>query len=848
MKTKKPIILFGLLGSLVVPIGTIVSCSSIASNKISRYDAENDQKLKIAATFSATGAQSQALETIIAKYNAWVDNLGETEKAKGYMKIEPLVTVSGGYGKAMDQLRTKFTAKDKKTLSNLIIDYPSSVGVLKSYDMHLNLKDVLPKADFDALKGKFEPNFWAQNDKIGGVAAGGAYAIPISVSTMANAINTPLLAYVINEIKRIDSQAIDFSDNKNPRLKKLYDQGKKSNADLVEIKKMWGQMSGITFEENEVTDKILDEFDSLIKFAIKCQKGFDKAVDNSKSLHLLALDSPTNLVQMLSYAYANGDMSKFYITKEKDGYVNYKFLKDKKSDSYKNFKKAIDLIREGVSSGAVWIGGIGAYGSSLLINHQAMMSLGSSAGASHWYASGRGAIRVQNSPQARVEAIFDKSVSSLASKMYIKGESTIVKKAWFLVGGYHQKFYSSASRKSTNWHSHIKFISGYNEDNLKADVTTFPILVKVRETNNVAFKNLGTEGTNFKEIGVMPGQENAKTYLVKTTFYNTHLAKNKFTALAVTKAQKNNFSAISSILYVKDSSFIQPNSYIQSGKHKNKLVLAADKATSLSKWDVILKDALTKPNLLTKFTASGASKFAYLVSVANENAVDFKTQHQANVEEIGKNKMGKTFFIAKSSIIQILTKAQTLQANEVDGHLAPVKVASGTKGGVYVQGPSLIPVHSNAAENKALGLFIKWFTGDFVTAWKDDDKNKYVSSGDLTPLMYWLEKANYVAPIKGAFDDNSKIGQTINNGVNSRGKRYWIGVEIAWKTFNKAKKDAAISPIIQPVDAYSSIARNDVTDVVVKKIYTSAHTTGTTKTFDKIYEQIQLLAKSNDVI
>lgn len=72
----------------------------------------------------------------------------------------------------------------------MIIAYPDSIGTLGKYDMTAELtKDA-------SIKARFNSSFTDINDQIGGVKAGGFYAMPLAKSIDMMSINTPVMAHI----------------------------------------------------------------------------------------------------------------------------------------------------------------------------------------------------------------------------------------------------------------------------------------------------------------------------------------------------------------------------------------------------------------------------------------------------------------------------------------------------------------------------------------------------------------------------------------------------------------------------------------------------------------------------
>ncbi|NQZ65863.1 MAG: P80 family lipoprotein [Mycoplasmatales bacterium] len=359
MGIKKIFMGIGTLSIAVAPIATSISCGSLLGSN-GAYDSISDNKIAIQTTWSSGGAAYNALDTVVKEYNILEkDSPGFIE-----VKLEP---VEGGYGTVASQAITKIISKDTRTLPNLYIDYPTSVGKINPYGMAF---DVSSQVD----RNLFDESFVKVNDEISGLPKGKLYSIPLANSSESLAINRPLMKYLLENAETVGAK-IDWS---GPTMEAIHNQNI-SSSDLENIKSQWGglnsndpnQLVGTTISED-----IFVYYNSLFEFIDKVQPIFE----TPGKPNILGTDSPTNLIYELSSMQVQNNPNKFLFSKnDKTGFVDFNFLKAGSNEA-QVFKNSYEILRKAIDKNAIWIGGGGAYGSTMLQQHQMAISIGSTAG------------------------------------------------------------------------------------------------------------------------------------------------------------------------------------------------------------------------------------------------------------------------------------------------------------------------------------------------------------------------------------------------------------------------------------------------------------------------------------
>ncbi|MGX9339758.1 P68 family surface lipoprotein [Mycoplasma sp. 2261] len=384
-------ILFSLSGlSLFAVPMFLASCGP--SHSSARYDQVYDGKLKIATGFSENNVQGIGLKTIVSEFNKWLKSGSAEEQAKktenGYLPVE-IVFTPNGY--STNALETKLSAKETKEFWNIMINYPTAASILAKLDMNL----ALPNDVYENLN--IAEAFKHVNDEIGGnLESKEKWVVPFSRSSEMQSVNKVLLGKLLKELKDAGvKMGEDASTKKVKEYIDYYDKTSKSDANYVDTE--WAKSKATDMQAAKksilelnltLDDSIFQEYDKLIKFAIAAKKLYP----NDLNKPILGIDSLASVVNVMNVAITKGNVSEQYINPSSghDLTGGYDYESFKQNGTFQNelFKKITKTIFDGIKSGAVWIGGGGAYGSSLLTKHNMAISIGSTAGYSHTYISG----------------------------------------------------------------------------------------------------------------------------------------------------------------------------------------------------------------------------------------------------------------------------------------------------------------------------------------------------------------------------------------------------------------------------------------------------------------------------
>ncbi|WP_444704797.1 P68 family surface lipoprotein [Mycoplasma sp. 332] len=385
-------ILFSLSGlSLFAVPMFLASCGP--SHSSARYDQVYDGKLKIATGFSENNVQGIGLKTIVSEFNKWLKSGSAEEQAKktenGYLPVE-IVFTPNGY--STNALETKLSAKETKEFWNIMINYPTAASILAKLDMNL----ALPNDVYENLN--IAEAFKHVNDEIGGnLESKEKWVVPFSRSSEMQSVNKVLLGKLLKELEEAGvKMGKDASTKKVKEYIDYYKNTSQSDAKYVDTE--WAKSKATDMEAAKksilelnltLDDSIFQEYDKLINFAIAAKKLYPSDLNKP----ILGIDSLASAVNVMNVAITKGNASAQYINPSSghDLTGGYDYESFKQNGTFQNelFKKITKTIFDGIKSGAVWIGGGGAFGSSLLTKHNMAISIGSTAGYSHTYISGK---------------------------------------------------------------------------------------------------------------------------------------------------------------------------------------------------------------------------------------------------------------------------------------------------------------------------------------------------------------------------------------------------------------------------------------------------------------------------
>ncbi|MCV3753466.1 P80 family lipoprotein [Mycoplasma enhydrae] len=364
-----------------------------------RFDQNYDGIIKIATGYGENNPQGKAMKGIVQAYNDWLESGTEEDKKKrkedGYLKVE-VEFLPNGYNTG--PLQSKLNAKERNKFWNIIINYPTAAAIISKRDMNLSISD----EDYNALK--ILDTFKNANDDIAGNDKKEKWVIPFSRSSEMSAIDKVLLGKLIKELKAIDGVNYTQDAVKTKKIDeyvKYYEDLSKAATpnDAKYVDTEWEISKTVELDKAKeaikklnitLEDEMFSKYDSLVDFAIAAKKLYSGKDSNNK--YIIGLDSLPSALNVMNAAITKGDKSKQYIPpsekhKRFGGYDYESFLK-KNTDQNKHFESMLGKVFEGIKTGAIWIGGGGAYGSSSLTRHNMAISIGSTAGFTHTFVKG----------------------------------------------------------------------------------------------------------------------------------------------------------------------------------------------------------------------------------------------------------------------------------------------------------------------------------------------------------------------------------------------------------------------------------------------------------------------------
>ncbi|MDP4042956.1 P68 family surface lipoprotein [Mycoplasmopsis arginini] len=436
-KSNKILLSISSFSAVSLPL-VAVSCGGSA-----RFDQTDDGKLKIATGFSENNDQGVALKAIIGAYNDWL-NAGTSEEQlekinKGYLPIE-IHFQPNGY--STGTLTTKLGAKEQSDFWNIMVNYPTAASILAQNDMNLSLSN----ETYESLD--IAPAFKNVNDEIGGnLEKKEKWVVPFSRSSEMQSVNKVLLGKLLKELKEI--QGVKFGTDENTKKIKEYidyytsvsvegkdgkyvdTEWEKSKASNIEAAKKAIVAMDLTLE-----DEMFYQYDKLIKFAIAAKKLYP----NDLSKPIIGIDSLASVVNVMNAAISKGVKADQYINPssqhELTGGYDYESFKQSGTKQNILLKEILSVVYKGIETGAVWIGGGGAYGSNLLTKHNMAISIGSTAGYEFTYI--KDSTQTTNyiiDPQNTIQSPYELKAKNGAAN---DGVSLLIKS-----GKYENKIFSS---------------------------------------------------------------------------------------------------------------------------------------------------------------------------------------------------------------------------------------------------------------------------------------------------------------------------------------------------------------------------------------------------------------------
>ncbi|MGZ9413357.1 P68 family surface lipoprotein [Mycoplasma sp. AC157] len=489
----------------------LVSCS-----RETRFDQTNDETIKIANTFGSTGAQTEALQAIVEKWN----NKAEVKDTnnKNYLKLE-LFAINGGYNGLTSDLEQKLTAKAANSLYNVAFNYPAIVGTLAKYNMQLDLNGSTPEEKAvklaEAVRSTFSDKFLQSNTQIAGISKKGdkdsLWLIPSSRSSQVITINKEVFGYIIRQA------TAETLGNKKATIKAedkaFFDEITKSNHDETFVKTVWKDYVASTKAEGglggyEFRKDVFESYDSLFDLVSRIKKSFPKAPEgdiNKRAENVFGVDSISSLLYLMAFSDVDGDYSKFLFgLNDKQTSVDYVNALKKGTERNELFKKSFEKIAKLINEKSLFIKENSDYSSNRLKGHQLAFAIASTAGYRHNFSKNGYSeyILTINSGSKKIE---DKVTADYANYIYKPTAEEIAK-------GVIAKLYSASKTVDAN----TKYVYIYDKNgtgasefnkegnkNIEATQEWKDALQKLSKFSNAAAgEKLGISSTNssFKDL------------------------------------------------------------------------------------------------------------------------------------------------------------------------------------------------------------------------------------------------------------------------------------------------------------------------------------------------------------
>ncbi|QKX37578.1 P80 family lipoprotein [Metamycoplasma hominis] len=247
---------------------------------------------------------------------------------------------------------------------------------------------------------------------------------------------------------------------------------------------------------------------------------------------------------------------------------------------------------------------------------------------------------------------------------------------------------------------------------------------------------------------------------------------------------------------------------IKSGKHTNG-VYGKDNWAKASKYD---KKITQEAANIIKEKVQGKS--GYLVELSStfeykNNKISLKKGNkELEAVYLGKIYEGneKEYFFLKESQVKKEEVSSNKILNEADADWisSPLAFDKTTKKAVFIQGPSILPIHANEKEDKATKLFINWMFQHDLENFKIDEvfKGKTTTTtfdGKQKPIDIFNEYGSYISPTKSYFSSDKA------NKLNKATK-------IAFDNFKQLdNKDSGYIPSEDIATSLSDVLREAIT-------------------------------------
>lgn len=247
---------------------------------------------------------------------------------------------------------------------------------------------------------------------------------------------------------------------------------------------------------------------------------------------------------------------------------------------------------------------------------------------------------------------------------------------------------------------------------------------------------------------------------------------------------------------------------IKSGKHTNG-VYGKDNWAKASKYD---KKITQEAANIIKEKVQGQA--GYLVELSStfeykNNKISLKKGNkELEAVYLGKIYEGneKEYFFLKESQVKKEEVSSNKILNEADADWisSPLAFDKTTKKAVFIQGPSILPIHANEKEDKATKLFINWmFQHDLenfeIVEVSKKEETKTTFDGKQKPIDIFNEYGSYISPTKSYFSSDKA------NKLNKATK-------IAFDNFKQLdNKDSGYIPSEDIATSLSDVLREAIT-------------------------------------
>jgi len=247
--------------------------------------------------------------------------------------------------------------ENKIDLPNIVISNPDLAAKINDYGMNLELNESYNNL---YIKNVLNSNIIGDNKKL--------LSLPFATSTQIMGVNKPLLNYII--ISLIENGAIIEGE------RAIIDEILAINLsnDLRKIEDYWiKKQNASTFIIN---DEIFLDFNRLISFVNEISNNFEY----NTSISAIGFDSIEKILQLFSNALEE----KNFLNNSDQSYLDYSFISEGTINN-ELFKKSFDKFMELAKSRFSWVSDGTKYGSTKLVNHKQIFTIGSSTGAQYFY-------------------------------------------------------------------------------------------------------------------------------------------------------------------------------------------------------------------------------------------------------------------------------------------------------------------------------------------------------------------------------------------------------------------------------------------------------------------------------